>query len=153
MTYSYGKNILPSTVGFDRLLTTIEEFDKLLNSGTKTQSYLPYNIVKYDVNDYEIQIAVAGFSSNEIDIEVEANKLTVSGSVKDRVEKECEYLYRGLSHRDFKQTFTLNDTIVVKSADIVDGILKISLENVIPESKKPKKIAIGFNEKPLLENK
>lgn len=153
MTYAYGKNILPSTVGFDRLLSTMEEFDKMFGSGGKTQTYPPYNIVRFDENNYEIQIAVAGFSHNDIDIETADNKLTVAGSVAKDCGSIGEYLYHGLSSRDFKHTFTLNDTVVIKSANIVNGVLKISLENVIPEEKRPRKIQIGFDEKPLLTNK
>lgn len=150
MTYPYGKNLLPSTVGFDRLLSTMEEFDKMLGSNTKQSTYPFYNIVKVDENRYEIQIAVAGFASENIDIETVGNKLTVIGSIPKDADTTIEYLHHGLSSRDFKQVFTLSDTIVVRSADIVNGVLKIVLENIIPEERKPRKIQIGFDEKPLL---
>lgn len=152
-SYPYGKNLLPSTVGFDRLLSTIEEFDRMLGSSSKQSSYPPYNIVKIEENKYEIQMAVAGFAPEDIDIETVQNKLTVTGSIIKDVDNPTEYLYHGLSSRDFKQSFTLNDTIVVNSANIVNGVLKIALENVIPEERKPRKIQIGFDEKPLLTNK
>lgn len=157
MTIQYGKNILPSTVGFDRLLSTMEEFDRMLGSGGKTQTYPPYNILKYNTVEeenqkYEIQIAVAGFSIDDIDVEVKENKLTIIGSTP-KSETVCDYLYHGLATRDFKHTFTLNDTVVVQSANIENGVLKIQLESIIPEEKKPRKIQIGFVDKPLLTNK
>lgn len=153
MTYPYGKNLLPSTVGFDRLLSTMEEFDRMLGGNPKQSAYPPYNIVKIDENQYEIQMAVAGFSFEDIDVETVQNKLTVTGSIPKDVGSTVEYLHHGLSSRDFKQVFTLNDTIVVRSANIVNGVLKIVLENIIPEERKPRKIQIGFGEKTLLSNK
>lgn len=147
MTYAYGKNILPMTVGFDRLFSTFEEVDRLLGNG-KPPSYPPYNIVKNGDNDYEIQIAVAGFSRDDITVETNQNKLIVSG-VCNKPE-DIEYLHHGLASRDFKHVYTLSDISVVKSADILNGILLIRIENVIPEEKKPKKIAIGSLDTPLL---
>lgn len=152
MSIAYGKNLLPATVGFDRLLSTMEEFDRILGSGGKTQTYPPYNIVKFDDNNYEIQIAVAGFYADDIDVETKENKLTVTGS-SPKTEMAGDYLYHGLAARDFKHVFTLNDTVIVQSANIVNGVLKIALENIIPEEKKSRKIEIGFESKPLLTNK
>ena len=150
MTFTYGRNLLPSTVGFDRLLSTMEEFDKMFEN-TKTPTYPPYNIVKFDENNYEIQIAVAGFDKNDITIETNRDVLTVNG-VSQKAETEVNYLHHGLAARDFRHTFRLSDTVVVNNADIVNGVLKINLENVIPEEKKPRKIPIGGSEKPLLIN-
>lgn len=149
MTHAYGRNLLPATVGFDRLLSTMEEFDKLFEK-TKTPTYPPYNIVKLDDEVYEIQIAVAGFGKDDITIETNRNILTVNG-VSQKTETEVQYLHHGLAARDFRHTFTLADTTVVNSADIINGVLKISLENIIPEEKKPRKILIGSSETPLLK--
>lgn len=146
MTLAFGKSLLPATVGFDRLFSTMEEYEKLYTN-TKIPTYPPYNIVRYDEDNYEIQIAVAGFELGDIDIESHRNKLTVSG--KCQKEEGIEYLYHGLSSRDFKHTFTLSDTVIVKAANIKNGVLKISLENIIPEEKKYRKIEIQ-NETPLL---
>lgn len=141
MTYTYGKSLLPSTVGFERLFTTLNEFDELLGN-KKPASYPPYNIVKFDDDNYQIQIAVAGFSKEEIDIQTKNNQLTVNGAIQ--VENtEIEYLHHGLASRDFSHTFKLSDTVYVKSADIINGVLKINLENILPEEKKPRKIPIG----------
>ena len=150
MTHAYGRNLLPSTVGFDRLLTTIDEFDRLFGN-TKAPTYPPYNIVKFDQDHYEIQIAVSGFSQDDITIETNRDVLTVNG-VSKKSETEIKYLHHGLATRDFKHTFTLSDTVVVNSAEIVNGVLKIELENVIPEEKKPRKIPIGKPENSLLLN-
>jgi molecular chaperone IbpA len=100
-----------------------------------------------DDERYQIQIAVSGFSKDQIDIQLEQNKLSVNGSIELGETAEMEYLYRGLATRDFFHSFTLSDTIVVKSADIVNGVLKIDLENVIPEELKPRKILIGKDKK------
>lgn len=133
-----------------QLLKFLDNFDQeMLNNS----SYPKYNIVKIAENEYEIQMAVAGFSSENIDIETVQNKLTVTGSIPKDADNVVDYLYHGLSSRDFKQVFTLNDTIVVRSANIVNGVLKIVLENIIPEERKPRKIQIGFEEKPLLTKK
>jgi molecular chaperone IbpA len=148
MTTAYGKNILPMTVGFDRLFSTMEEIDKILGNA-KAPSYPPYNIVKLDETNYEIQIAVAGFSIDDIEVETIQNKLYVSG-ISEKPETELVYLHHGLANRDFKHVYTLSDISVVRSANVVNGILKIQIENVIPEERKPKKIQIGFSEKPLL---
>lgn len=141
MTYPYGRNLLPSTIGFDRLLSTLNEFDEVFGQ-KKTPSYPPYNIVKFDNNNYQIQIAVAGFEKDDIEIKYENNYLTVSGTTKsDTV--EVEYLHQGLASRNFSHQYRLTDTVVVKCADIVNGILKIDLENILPETKKSRKIVIG----------
>ena len=132
---------LPSTVGFDRLFDMVNELEV-----KKPQTYPPYNIVKFDDDNYQIQIAVAGFLPDELDIEVKENNLTVNGAIT--ISDNVEYLHHGLASRDFSHTFKLSDTVVVKTADIVNGVLKIDLENIIPESKKPRKIPIG--ETPLL---
>ena len=135
------KNLLPSTVGFDRLLSTIDDFDLLFTEGRKAASYPPYNIVKTDDTNYTIEIAVAGFAREHLDITTEGNKLTVTGTITG--EDRRDYLHRGIGTRDFTHNFTLADTVVVKSADIVNGLLLVKLENIIPEEKKPRKIDIG----------
>lgn len=145
MTHAYGKNLLPATVGFDRLLSTMEEFDKIFEK-TKTPTYPPYNIVKFDDESYEIQIAVAGFSKEDVDIQLNQNVLTVNG-VSQKVESSIQYLHHGLASRDFRHTFRLSDNVIVDSADMINGVLKINLKNVIPEEKKPRKIQIGNSEK------
>lgn len=111
-----------------------------------------YNIIKVDDYNYEIQIAVAGFSVEDVDVETSQNKLIVSGFAR-KPEVEPVYLHHGLANRDFKHVYTLSDLSIVRSADIVNGILKIKIENVIPEERKPKKIQIGSENRLLLEDK
>lgn len=149
MSYPFGRNVLLSSVGFDRLINAIEE----MNAGealNKAQSYPPpYNIIKKNERDYAIEIAVAGFKNDEIDITAEGNKLTVVGKVK--IEQSGEYIHKGIANRDFSHDFTLAETVIVRSADIENGLLIIKLENVIPEEKLPRKILIGGNSKLVIE--
>jgi molecular chaperone IbpA len=141
MTFAYGRNLLPSTVGFDRLLSTLDEAlnipDKVLTS------FPPYNIAKISEDKYVIELAVAGFKREEIDITLEDNNLTVQGNAKKDEDNGKTYYHRGIALRNFTRVFTLADTVVVKSADLVDGMLVIELENVIPENKKPRKILLN----------
>ena len=125
----------PFFIGFDRVL------NRMQNSTPGQTNYPPYNIVKLDDDRYTIEIAVAGFDENEIEVELKEGVLNVFAE-KDSKD-EGEYLHKGISARAFRRSFTLSDTIVVNGADLVNGILAIELENVIPEEKKPRKIDIG----------
>jgi len=130
-------------------------FDKMINkalAGTVKPSqtnYPPYNIIKTEENWYELQIAIAGFKDDDLDIQIKDGLLTVKGNKKE--EDTHEYIHKGISARSFQRTFTLANTIVVRAADLKDGILTIELENVIPEEKKPRKIEIGNGSKQLLK--
>jgi molecular chaperone IbpA len=144
MTLSGYQALLPRTVGFDRLLSTLDEFETLMTRDKQVQTYPPYNVVKYSDDRYKIEIAVAGFSRSELDITIKENKLTVTGAATQSGDDEvCEYVHRGIGKRDFTHTFTLAETVVVEGADIIDGLLNIELRNVIPEEKLPRKIEIG----------
>jgi molecular chaperone IbpA len=96
-----------------------------------------------------IEVAVAGFRRDELDITFEGRKLTVTGKVG--AERGGEYLHRGVAMREFTHSFTLAETVVVNSADLEDGMLVVRLQNVIPEEKKPRKILIGGDAKYLVE--
>lgn len=149
---TYYKSLLPSTVGFDRLLSTIEDFESVLG-GTKIgprNTYPPYNIVKESENDYTIEIAISGFKREDIEITLEKNKLLITGISVSDDSKQRNYLHKGIASRNFTHVFTLNDTVIVKDADIVDGLLVITLENIIPEQNKARKIPIGVKEESLL---
>lgn len=147
MTFAYGRNLLPSTVGFDRLLSTLDE---ALNIPEKVlTSYPPYNIAKISEDRYVIELAVAGFKREEIDITLEDNKLTVQGNAKKDEDGSKTYYHRGIALRNFTRVFTLADTVVVNSADLVDGMLVVELQNIIPENKKPRKISLGSTQKVL----
>ena len=129
-----------STVGFDRL------FDMLENSsfGQPQENYPPFDLIKKGENDYCIQLAVAGFKADEIDITAQQNVLLVSGKKSDEGDgKSGDFIYRGIANRSFERRFALADHIQVKSADLKDGMLSIELVREIPEAMKPKKINIG----------
>jgi molecular chaperone IbpA len=127
------------TVGFDKIFDQLARSQEQLagNQG----NYPPYNIIKIDANRYALEIAVAGFSLNEIDVGVEGNTLTVSGTKASKSE-EVTYLYKGISTRGFTRHIPLGDHIIVKDAVINNGMLTINLEREIPEAMKPRKIAI-----------
>ena len=126
------------TLGFENFIRDVET---LLNDTKPVNNFPPHNIIKADENKYVVELAVAGFSKNEIDIQVQDNTLTIKG---EKQEKEgYEYLHRGIGTRSFTKTITIADTIEVKGAEFKDGILRIGLENIIPEHKKPRKIEIG----------
>ena len=145
MTLHYGKSLLPSTVGFDRLLSTFEEFDKAI----KPQTYPPYNLVKTSDTHWLIEIAIAGFNRDEIEITVDNGKLFVIGKVNTKQEQR-EFIHCGIGKREFNHRFILAETVQVRSANFIDGLLVIELENVIPEERKPRKIEIGSKNTTLL---
>ncbi len=129
-----------STVGFDRL------FDMLENSsfGQTQENYPPFDLIKLGENDYRIELAVAGFKRDEIDITAQQNVLIVSGRKGEESEqKGDDYIYRGIANRSFERRFALADHIQVKGADLKDGLLSIELVREIPEAMKPRKIDIG----------
>ena len=123
-------------IGFDRLLA---------NGGFANQSYPPYNIIKTGEDTYELEIAVAGFNLSEIDVEVNQNQLVVRGERK-REEAEVEYLHRGLAYRSFEKSLTLAEHMEVGTATIKEGILRIAITRVVPESQKARKIPVIGNE-------
>jgi molecular chaperone IbpA len=109
--------------------------------------YPPYNIVKTDENKYCIEMAVAGFGKNNLDIEVANGTLTIKGgwSMDDMANETVNptsYIYKGIADRAFTRKFTLADTVEVKNAELINGMLKLWLENIIPDHKKPKKVDI-----------
>ncbi len=129
-----------SSVGFDRL------FDMLENSsfGQSQENYPPFDLIKKDDNDYCIQLAVAGFKPDEVDITAQQNVLIVSGRKSDDNDQtDGDFIYRGIANRSFERRFALADHIQVKGADLKDGLLSIDLVREIPEAMKPRKIDIG----------
>ena len=129
-----------STVGFDRL------FDMLENSslGQGGENYPPFDLIKLGDNDYRIELAVAGFKPDELDITAQENVLIVSGRKKDEADEQASnYIYRGIATRSFERRFALADHIQVKGADMRDGLMAVELVREIPEAMKPKKISIG----------
>ena len=128
-------------IGFEDLFTDLQRV-------TQTQSstnYPPHNVIKTGDHTVTIEVAVAGFAEGEIDVSLDQRLLTITGAKKNEKDEEHEYLHRGISARDFKQTFPLAEHVEVKGAAIKDGILTVLLEREIPESAKPKSIAIAYN--------
>jgi molecular chaperone IbpA len=128
-----------SSVGFDRLASLID--NALTTESTTSSGYPPYNIEVLDENRYAITLAVAGFSQEELDIQVEKGVLTLRGN--KRAEDKQKYLYQGIANRTFERTFNLADYIEVTGADLSNGLLTIKLVKEIPEAMKPKSIAIN----------
>lgn len=131
--------VFPSAVGFDRVFDILNHSANMANKAET--NFPPYSIVKRDDYNYQLELAVAGFNENEIEIVAEKNKLTVAGNKDDKDDRQ--YIMRGIAGRNFTREFILADTIVVRNVKLVYGILIIELENVIPEEQKPRKIPIN----------
>jgi molecular chaperone IbpA len=129
---------------FANLNRALVGFDRYFNGHfpNTNGNYPPHNIVKYDETHYGIEIAVAGFSKEEITVEVDQDQLTVKGRKLNQADSRFEYLHRGLAARDFEQTFTLAEYMEVKAAEVKDGMLVIEIERVVPEALKPRQIVI-----------
>lgn len=123
-------------VGYDKL------FDQFENVRNLTDNYPPYNIVKKSDTSYAIQIAVAGFNKEDIEITLDKNQLIVNSIVEDKDDK-TEYLYKGLASRAFTRRFTISEYVQIRDAELVNGILNINLERLVPEEEKPTKIEIN----------
>ena len=129
------------SVGFDSIFDRFFDMDLTRDSG-----YPPYNIRKDSENTYSIEVALAGFSKDDIEVEVTDGNLTIRSKPEDKkdVEKVDEsFVHKGIAKRSFLRSFTLSDDIIVKGADLKDGMLIVDLEKVIPDEKKPRLITIG----------
>ena len=131
-----------STVGFDRLLG-------LLESADTAQGYPPYNIERSDENNYRVTVAVAGFGEKDITVEVADGVLTVTG--KRETAPGQTYLHQGIAGRAFERKFQLAEHVEVRGAKLENGLLHVDLERVVPEAKKPRKIAINAPELKTIE--
>ena len=141
---SIFNSLRPFSIGFDNMF---DQFESLLGDGRlSTQSnYPPYNIRKAGKDKYAIEVAVAGFNKNDVEVEYEDNLLTVKTKKVDKaVEKDMdgEIIHRGISQRSFSRSFTIADDIKVEGAEIKDGLLTINCEKIVPEQKKKKLIPI-----------
>lgn len=138
-----GSNFSKNFIGADKMFQMLNRVQEETLKGIP--GYPPYNIVKVDDNKYVIEMAVAGFGKQNIDIEIANNTLTVKGGLTlDQLDPSTpmQYLYKGIADRSFTRKFTLADTVEVKNAELINGMLKLWLENIIPEEKKPKKVDI-----------
>ena len=125
-------------VGFDHLFNELEYAAR-----HSKDNYPPHNVLKTGDQDYLIELAVAGFSRDELTVEVKDRTLTIMG---EHVSKGREYIHRGISTKKFKRTFRLSEHVHVHGADLVDGVLAIQLKYVVPEELRPRRIQIGHNE-------
>jgi molecular chaperone IbpA len=125
-----------STIGFDRLFDVLDEVQR-----TSEETYPPYNIERTGENRFQISVALAGFTPEEVALTVEQNVLTLEGRKTEREEKH--FLHRGISARSFKRQFTLADHVEVKGASFENGLLIVDLVREIPEAMKPRRIAIN----------
>jgi molecular chaperone IbpA len=117
-------------------------FDHIFNARLNNSNYPPHNIVKYSDKDYAIEVAVAGFSKDEITVEVDQDQLVVRGIQKAVDAEGKEYLHRGLASRDFEQSYTLAEYMEVTGAEVNDGMLIIKIQRIVPEALKPRQITI-----------
>jgi molecular chaperone IbpA len=132
-----------SSIGFDRMFSALEES---LRSPNAENSWPPYNIARTGEAEYRIDLAVAGFSPEELSITAQQNVLVVEG--KKAAGQGPEFLHRGIKGEAFVQRFSLADFVKVKSADYANGVLSINLVREIPEEAKPRQIAIGASSRP-----
>ena len=136
-----------STIGFDRLLDLFDAAQRAEGE----DHYPPYNIERQSDDRYQIALALAGFSPDEISVTAEPNVLSIEGHKAETANKD--YLYQGISARYFKRTFNLADYVKVEGATFENGLLQIKLVREIPEAMKPRRIPIGSGGEPRIEKK
>ena len=142
---SIFNQLRPLSVGFDDMF---DHFESMFD--VPTVNYPPYNLVKTGTHKFDIEIALAGFNKKDIDVSVENGLLTIESKVKSVVndsvgadaKKDEEMIHKGISKRYFKRSFTIADDVEVKGAELKDGLLKVSMEKIIPDAKKLKTISI-----------
>ncbi|MCK0198398.1 Hsp20 family protein [Ancylobacter sp. 6x-1] len=133
-----------STVGFDRLFSLLDQVGGVENGGT---TYPPYNIERTGENAYRITVAVAGFTEQDLGIEVKENTLTIRGE-KQPVEKSADVLYQGIAARAFERRFQLADHVEIRGASLANGLLHVDLVRKVPEAMKPRQIPITTGSAP-----
>jgi molecular chaperone IbpA len=124
-----------STVGFDRLLGLLESASE--------QGYPPYNIERSDENNYRVTLAVAGFAEQDLSVDVKDRVLTVTGKRDEAEKASSALLHQGIAGRAFERSFQLAEHVEVKAARLENGLLHVNLERIVPEEKKPRRIAIN----------
>ena len=129
-----------NSIGIDQL------FDTMINriDNSNSTNYPPYNIIKHDDDNYTIEVAVAGFADGEIDVQVNDGQLIITGDKAEVETEQDNYLHQGIGTRKFVRTFQLAEYVEVKSAAVENGILVVILEREVPETMKPKSIAITY---------
>ena len=140
-TLSLFNKLRPVSVGFD---SVFDHFESLFNDSPSLHTnYPPYDILKTDEHSYVIELAVAGFSKKDIAVTVENGVLTVESDREGNTARNGqEIIHRGISKRYFKKSFSISDDVEIRGAELKDGLLRISMEKIIPESRKRKEISI-----------
>ena len=139
---SIFNQLRPLCVGFDDVF---DHFESMFDHPTITMgtNYPPYNIVKTGDNKFDIEVALAGYNKKDINVTSENNMLVIESKKEEKADdKDGKVLHKGISKRYFKKSFTIADDVEVKGAELKDGLLKVSMEKIIPESKKLKTISI-----------
>ena len=140
---SAWNSLRPFSVGFDSIF---DEFDRMLDSTERyNTNYPPYNIRKVSENNFKIEVALAGYSKEDIEIELKDSTLTVRNKQKEKVvnEEGNGVIHKGISTRQFERSFTISEDIKIKNAELLNGLLNIDLERIIPEEKKARLIPIS----------
>ena len=137
---SIFNQLRPLSVGFDDVFNHFESmFDYDM---VNVSNYPPYNIVKTGDNKYDVEVALAGFNKKDINVSVENGMLTIESKEDKSKDKDGEVIHKGISKRYFKKSFTISDDVEVKGAELKDGMLRVSMEKIIPEAKKLRNIDI-----------
>ena len=135
----------PVTVGFDNVF---DHFERMVNDdffNVPTVNYPPYNIVKTGVNTYNVEVALAGFSRDDVSVEFVEGVMTIKSKDRtesDKKDEDGDIIHKGISKRYFSKSFTVSDDVEIKGAELKDGLLTVSLERIVPESKKARVIEI-----------
>jgi len=140
---SVWNSLRPFSVGFDSIF---DEFDRMLDSTERYNSnYPPYNIRKINENEYKIEVALAGYSKDDIELELKDSTLTVCNKQKEKIvnDEVNDVIHKGISTRQFERAFTISEDIKVKNAELKNGLLNIDLERIIPDEKKARLITIS----------
>ena len=136
-----GKDIFSHFIGYEDTINTLR---KATETASKAMGYPPYNIKQVKDNKYVIEMAVAGFAKSDIEVTMDGNKLSIKGTTKDSEDET--FLFQGIANRAFERVFTLNDKVEIKDAEMVNGMLKVWLENIVKTQDAIKKIGIKGGE-------
>jgi len=140
---SIFNQLRPVTIGFDNVF---DHFERMFEDDFRALSvpnFPPYNIVKTGKNTYDVELALAGYSKKDIDVSLEDGVLTIKSIKEEKEDKEEDgVIHKGIAKRYFSKAFTIADDVEVKGAELKDGLLKVSLERIVPESKKPRTIEV-----------
>ena len=139
---SVWNSLRPFSVGFDSIF---DEFDRMLESTERySTNYPPYNIKRVNDTDYKIEVALAGYAKDDIEVELKDSTLTVRNKTREQTidEKGNGVIHKGISTRQFERSFTISEDIKVKNAELKNGLLNIDLERIVPDEKKPRLIDI-----------